>query len=307
MIMITGSRGLIGSATAKRLTAAGHTVRTFDIADDPSQDSRRPGVWSEVLDGVDGVIHLAAVSRVVWAESDPDRTQATNVDALEGLLAAAAATPRPPWVVFASSREVYGEPTILPVAESAPLAPLNVYARSKVAGETMVLAAAAQGLVANIARFSNVYGCIHDHHDRVVPAFARATATGGVMRIEGADHMFDFTHIEDVSRGLHLLVDATARGDRLDPIHFVTGRGTTLAQLADIALQVGDGRVTKQLAPPRSYDVARFTGDPRQARDTLGWTAQIGIEEGFAGLVEAFSLAGLQCAEAPTVQRAAHG
>jgi nucleoside-diphosphate-sugar epimerase len=293
MILITGSRGLIGSATAKRLKSAGHAVRTFDVSDDLKQDICSPSALSKALEGVVGVIHLAAVSRVVWAQADPEKTWTTNVEALEGLLTAARAMPMPPWMVFASSREVYGEPTSLPVAESAPLVPLNVYARSKVAGETMVRAAAADGLVANVARFSNVYGCIDDHHDRVVPAFARAAAKAGVMRIEGANHMFDFTHIADVARGLHLLVDATAAGERLDPVHFVTGEGTTLGQLADIAVRTGDGRVRQELAPPRNYDVARFTGDPRRAQETLGWTAEIGLAEGFAGLVDAFRFAGV--------------
>lgn len=307
MILITGSRGLIGSATARRLEAAGHAVRTFDLRDDAEQDIRRPEALSKALDGVDGVIHLAAVSRVVWAQADPEKTWTTNVEALAGLVSAARAMPRTPWMVFASSREVYGEPASLPVAESAPLVPLNVYARSKVAGEAIVRAAAADGMVANVGRFSNVYGCIQDHHDRVVPAFARAAATAGVMRIEGADHMFDFTHIADVARGLHLLVDATAAGERLDPIHFVTGQGTTLGRLADIAIRTGDGRVRQELAPPRNYDVARFTGDPRRAQETLGWTAEIGIADGFAGLVDAFGFSGVQAPDHSSAERVATG
>ena len=305
MILITGSRGLIGSAVAKRLEAAGHEVRTFDVRDDPEQDIRRPAALSKALEGVDGVIHLAAVSRVVWAQADPDKTWTTNVEALESLVSAARGMSRSPWLVFASSREVYGEPINLPVAESAPLVPRNVYARSKVAGEAIVQAAAAEGLVANVARFSNVYGCIQDHHDRVVPAFARAAATGGVMRVEGADHLFDFTHIADVARGLHLLTDATATGERLDPIHFVTGHGTTLGQLADIAVRTSDGRATREPAEPRNYDVARFTGDPRRAREQLGWIAEIGINEGFAGLAGAFGLSGDPAMETSSARVAA--
>lgn len=307
MILVTGSRGLIGSAIAKRLKSAGHAIRTFDIRDDLDQDIRSFHALSEALEGVEGVIHLAAVSRVVWAQADPEKTRTTNVQALEGLLTAARAMPTPPWIVFASSREVYGEPTSLPVAESAALAPLNVYARSKVAGETLVRAAAAEGLGANVARFSNVYGCIDDHHDRVVPAFARAAATAGVMRIEGADHMFDFTHITDVARGLHLLVNATASGERLDPIHFVTGQGTTLSQLADIAIRTGDGRVRQERAPPRNYDVARFTGDPRRAQEALGWTAEVGIADGFANLVDAFRSAGVNAPDDLAVAQVAVG
>jgi nucleoside-diphosphate-sugar epimerase len=288
MILVTGSKGLIGTAVTNCLEEAGHMVRTFDIRDDPRQDLRDPAALEAALDGVDGVIHLAAVSRVVWAERDPDQCRATNVDALSRLIGAARARRRPPWLIFSSSREVYGEQEVLPVAETAALRPMNAYARSKVAGETLVAEAARQGMTANVARFSNVYGSVHDHHDRVVPAFARAAATGGVVRVEGADHMFDFTHVTDVARGVHRLVALTMAGQCLDPVHFVTGRGTTLRELAGIAAEAGNGGVIPERHPPRSYDVARFRGNPDRAARLLGWKAEIGIAEGFARLAEAY-------------------
>jgi nucleoside-diphosphate-sugar epimerase len=304
MILITGSRGLIGSAIGDRLRLAGHSVRSFDLADDAGQDIRDREALAAALTGVTGVVHLAAVSRVVWAQRDPERTWTTNVAAFQALMGLIRESSNPPWIVFASSREVYGEPANLPVDETAPLRPMNVYARSKVAGEALVEGAAAEGLAANVARFSNVYGSILDHPDRVVPAFARAAATGGAVRLEGADHMFDFTHVDDVSRGLHRLVDATIAGQRLDPIHFVTGHGTTLRDLANIALAASEGAVTCELHAPRSYDVARFTGDPGRAKDMLGWTAEIGIAEGFEQLTDAFRRAQQQSRETAPRQAA---
>lgn len=258
--------------------------REFDISRSPLEDTRSSESLAMAVDGIEGVVHLAAVSRVVWAERDADLTQAVNVAALNSLLAHAAKMPRRPWVIFASSREVYGEPSILPVAEDALLAPLNVYARSKVAGETAMKDARDAGILANIVRFSNVYGCVADHHDRVIPAFARAAATGGTLRLDGAENMFDFTHVDDVADGLMRHVEMTRAGEALPPIHFVSGRGTTLQQLSDIAMQVAYAPVEIRHAPPRNYDVARFTGDPARARALLGWRAEIGIEAGFRQL-----------------------
>lgn len=291
MILVTGAGGLIGREICARLTAAGDTVRPFDIARDAAEDTRDPAAVASALDGVEGIVHLAAVSRVVWAERDPAVTWATNVDAFASLIGLAADLSRRPWIVFASSREVYGEPAGLPVAESAPLKPMNVYARSKVAGETLAADAAARGLIANVARFSNVYGRTSDHPDRVVPAFARAAATGAAVRLEGPEHMFDFTHVADVARGLHRLIDATRAGQQLAPVHFVTGRGTTLRELSDLAVAFSGGATTREIHAPRNYDVARFAGDPKRARDVLGWSAATGIAEGFAQLADDFRAA----------------
>ena len=82
--------------------------------------------------------------------------------------------------------------TTLPVSETVPLLPLNVYAKSKIAAEQSVEQYRAQGLQTAVLRFSNVYGSIHDYADRVIPAFCRAAAFGGTIRIDGSDNIFDF-------------------------------------------------------------------------------------------------------------------
>lgn len=284
MILVTGSNGLIGRAFKSRLTGKGVPVRDFDIARSPLEDTRNPEALDAAIDGVEGIVHLAAVSRVVWAERDPQLTQAVNVDALQSLLTLVHARKQRPWVVFASSREVYGEPAALPVAEDTALAPLNVYARSKVRGEQLITEAREAGVVANIVRFSNVYGRTSDHSDRVVPAFARAAALGGKLRLDGPENMFDFTHVDDVVNGLSLHVEATGAGEAFPPVHFVTGRGTTLQGLASIAAREARSSLEIEIAPPRNYDVAQFFGDPARARQLLGWQSRIDMESGFAAL-----------------------
>lgn len=294
MILITGSNGLIGAALSSKLVERGHVVRGFDIVRSAAEDVRDPDALAAAMAGVEGIVHLAAVSRVAWAQADPALTEAVNVTALRSLLAAAHAQAHRPWVIFASSREVYGDPTALPVREDAPLSPLNVYARSKVAGETMMADAREAGLQANIVRFSNAYGSVDDHADRVVPAFARAAAVGDGLRVDGAGNMFDFVHIDDAAEGLAMHVAATRAGEILPPIHFATGHGTTLGALADLAADQSGQALVVEHATPRNYDVAHFVGDPARAQDLLGWRARIDIETGFAGLVAAYADAGLR-------------
>jgi nucleoside-diphosphate-sugar epimerase len=277
------------------LRAEGLEVRAFDLKRSPVEDTRNPESLGAALTDVEGVIHLAAVSRVVWAERDPALCQATNVEALKTLVEVCLAGARP-WMIFASSREVYGHPGRLPVAEHHPLQPVNTYARSKRDGERITEAASAAGLVANICRFSNVYGCPLDHADRVVMAFAAAAARGGVMSVEGSAHMFDFTAVNDAVDGLWRLVQATRKAERLPPIHFVSGKGTTLGELAEIAAARALGPVTIEEAPARTYDVAKFVGDPARAKALLGWTVQAHLGEEISNLITAL-------ADAPLVAR----
>jgi nucleoside-diphosphate-sugar epimerase len=290
MILVTGSEGLIGRNLVARLTKAGLPCRGFDVRRSMREDVREVEALGRALDGVTGIVHLAAVSRVVWAERDPELTQAVNVIALERLLDLAIRAPARPWLIFGSSREVYGEQASLPVNEAAALGPLNTYARCKVRGEELTAAAAHRGMVANICRFSNVYGCRRDHEDRVVPAFARAAALGGTICVEGADHVFDFTHVLDVARGLELAVRAARAGKQLPPIHFVTGHPCSLGQLAELAQRECGADLAIVEKPARTYDVARFFGDPARARSLLGWEAKTLIDQGFAELTRQFRL-----------------
>ena len=122
-VLVTGSEGLIGREVCRSLAARGHNVRRFDISRSSLEDVRRSDQLSVAVNNVDGVVHLAAVSRVVWGERNPDLCVATNVVALKELLDACLNQRRRPWVVFASSREVYGSSDRLPVHEDARLQP----------------------------------------------------------------------------------------------------------------------------------------------------------------------------------------
>ena len=286
MILVTGAEGLIGRRLCARLRAEGLEVRAFDLKRSPDEDICNRASLAAALEDVEGVIHLAAVSRVVWAERDPALCQSTNVEALNALVELSLGGARP-WMIFASSREVYGQSGRLPVGEDHPLQPINTYARSKRDGERIVDAASAAGLVANICRFSNVYGCPLDHADRVVMAFAAAAARGGVMSVQGPDNMFDFTAVNDAVDGLWRLVQATRQGERLPPVHFVSGQGTTLGELAEIAAARALGEVTIQEAPARNYDVSKFVGDPARAQALLGWRARADLGDEISNLIAA--------------------
>jgi nucleoside-diphosphate-sugar epimerase len=287
-ILITGSSGLVGKALRLALEPQGFAVHGFDLlGTGPEQgDVHDAAQVLAALDHCDGIIHLAAVSRVVWGERDPALCWRTNVDGLQNVLDAALARANPPWLIFASRREIYGQPVVLPATEDTPLRPVNIYGRSKLAGETLISDARVKGMRAMTIRLSNVYGRASDHHDRVVPAFARAAIRGESLRVDGAGHTFDFTHIDDTVRGIVALVRHLAHGNAAPlPVHFLTGQPTTLGQLATLAIKLAATAATTTEAPPRSFDVARFFGSPQRAYDLLGWVPQVSLCDGLAQLI----------------------
>ena len=285
-ILVTGSEGLIGRRLCSLLTAKGVDVRQFDIARLEAEDVRNEESLASAVRGVDGVVHLAAVSRVVWGERNPELCTTTNVDAFRSLLRLCFDRPQRPWLIFVSSREVYGNADHLPVKEDVPLRPLNVYARSKLEGERLAMEARSAGLCVNTCRLSNVYGSTQDHADRVIPAFASVAAFGGRMRVEGRDNLFDFTNIADVGKAMETLVDATIRRQVLPTVHFASGVGTTLGQLAELAGRHARAAVEINEAPKRDYDVSRFIGDTERAKQLLGWRAETPIEAGVRDLID---------------------
>ena len=246
-ILVTGSEGLVGTALSAELRARGFAVAGLDLklpAGHPGRADIADGqAVEQLVDGCDGIVHLAAVSRVVWAERDPERCWRINVEGTRNVLRAARGSQSRPWVLFASSREVYGEPTRLPVAEDAALRPMNVYGRSKAAGEDLVGEVRDSGLTTAIVRFSNVYGSTDDHPDRVIPAFARGAVEGADLRVDGSGSTFDFTHLNDAVAGVLAMIDAMESGEaRLPTLHLCTGRATTLGELARIANRAGGQR-----------------------------------------------------------------
>lgn len=290
-VLLTGSCGLVGRALARRFEAEGVRVAGLDLraAGADQGDVCDPASVARALRGCDGVVHLAAVSRVVWGEHDPDLCWRTNVEGLRNVLRCAAASPGRPWLVFASSREVYGAAEGLPATEQCPLRPLNVYGRSKVEGERLVAEARREGVRACTIRLSNVFGDPADHPDRVVPAFARAAAEGKPLRVDGAQVTLDFTHLDDVCRGIAAVTGLLREGgEPPGPIHFVTGTPTSLGELAALAVRVAGTSSVVWRSEPRRFDVERFFGSPARAKELLGWAPEVGLEEGVRRLVSAF-------------------
>lgn len=287
-ILMTGHLGLVGRYLKPLLESKGYQIHGFDIANGSGDVCHSDQLKVAMADCI-GVIHLAAVSRVIWGEQNPELCWQTNAYASEALLQIALHCPSKPWVLVASSREVYGNAHSLPVKDTDAVNPINTYGRAKAYMEEKALAARASGLNTAVIRLANVYGCIQDHADRVLPAFCRNAVNHKELRIDGLKNLFDFTHVSDVVKGLLLVVEQLEHNERnLPPTHLLPGVGLTLGEAAHIAIEHAQSSSGIIEAASRHYDVSRFVGDPSQAKRLLGWQATIFPEEGIRLLVDAF-------------------
>jgi nucleoside-diphosphate-sugar epimerase len=215
------------------------------------------------MQGCDVVFHLAAQSNVIGAAQDSDYSIRTNVLGTCAVLAAArAAGVRR--VVFTSSREVYGDPTSMPVREDAPLLPKNLYGASKCAGEAYCLAMRVYGLETVILRLANVYG--PGDRDRVIPIFVENALTGAPLVLYGGQQTVDFVWIGDVVYAL----TRAGLGDYIQaPVNVGSGTGVTIHELASRIITVTGSSSAVQVVPPREIEVGKFVAGVDASRRLL--------------------------------------
>ncbi len=279
-VLVTGGAGFLGSHLVDALVGRGDDVVVLDNLSRGSLqhleghlsagavamltgDVRDYEAVLHATDGVEAVFHLAAQSNVMGAMQDPDYSLTTNVLGTYNVLKAAsiAKTRR---VVFSSSREVYGEPKSLPVAEAAATLPKSFYGASKVAGEAYCRAwRRAGGLECQILRFANLYG--PRDRDRVIPLWMSHARAGEPLQMYGGEQVLDFLWVGHAVSALLAAAQCPEQG----PINVGSGAGTRLSDLAQRILQLTGSRSTLQLLPARDVEVVRFVAEISRMRSIL--------------------------------------
>ena len=287
-VMVTGGAGFIGSHLVDFLLQQGtEQVVVVDDLTRPRKDwvearkncQRVQFIGASILEveklvaalaGIDVVYHLAAVSRVMDAVRCPEQTFAVNVlGTVQIAEAARRASVRR--LVFTSSREVYGDPVTLPVAEDTPLKPKNVYGASKVAAEAFLRTLDPKEIEAVILRLANVYG--PGDTERVIPTFVANALQGVPLVLYGGEQVLDFIWVGDV---VEVLAKAGFSSmPVLEPTNVGSGTGTRLRTLAQQILGLVNHRACIQIATPRAPEVQRFQADLTRANHCFGLLPQV--------------------------------
>jgi nucleoside-diphosphate-sugar epimerase len=294
-VLVTGSSGLVGRPLCELVRAHGDFVDEYDLEarpDEPrpaafrSRDIRDPDSLGAAVAEADGVVHLAAVSRCAPAEADPAMAHGVNVTGTRNVMEALRASGRPSWLVFASSREVYGEVSTTPVTEAFPVQPKAVYGRTKADAESEVRrAVASDPRPATILRFANLYGSRWDYPDRVIPAFVARARRNEPLEVRGPGQILDFLHVRDAVQAIVRAGDrANASGGEVETLNVASGQGCTLRELADQVVRLTGSRSSVREVSPVAWTPSKFVADITRARTVLGWEPTIPLPRGLADL-----------------------
>lgn len=296
LYLVTGGAGFIGSHMVEALVGRGDAVR---VADNLSTGKREnlahlPGVdlrvgdlaelefAREVCDGVDYVLHQAAIPSVPRSVSDPITSNRSNIDATLNVLVAArdAGVKR---VVYAGSSSAYGDTPTLPKHEDMPTGPLSPYALQKLVGEQYCqLFTRLYGLETATIRYFNVFGPRQDPsspYSGVISLFIRALLEGRAPTIHGdGEQTRDFTYVTNVVDGaFRALVVPEAAGK---VFNVATGGRISLNELLDTLKRLTGAKVEATYGPSRAGDVRDSQADITRACEVLGYETLVGLEEG---------------------------
>ncbi|WP_436640576.1 UDP-glucose 4-epimerase GalE [Microbaculum sp. FT89] len=303
-ILVTGGAGYIGSHTCKVLAKHGVVPITYDNLIAGHQDAVRwgPFVPGDILDTgrvaaalaehrPEAVIHFAAFAYVGESVEDPAKYYRNNVAGALSLLDACRATGIDN-IILSSSCATYGIPRTLPIGESEPQHAINPYGRTKLMMEEIVADyAAAYGLRYVALRYFNAAGAdpdgeLSERHDPETHLIPRAlmAASGRIphLSVFGDDYdtddgtcVRDYIHVTDLARAHAMATDYLAKSGASTAVNLGTGHGVSILEILRAIQRITGREVPTVMEPRRPGDPPVLVADPRLARDTLGFSADL--------------------------------
>lgn len=301
--LVTGAAGFIGSHLVEALLTAGWEVRAVDSITpyyDVAQKEANVRAFEEdvplervdlttaslapLLDDVDVVFHQAAQPGVRASWEGFDSYVDANVRLTHRLLEAALKT-GVSRLVYASSSSVYGNRQSYPTRETDVPEPVSPYGVTKLAGEHLCrLYAVERGLQTSSLRYFTVYGP-RQRPDMAMHRLIEAALDGSSFPMYGDGRQIrDFTYVDDVVRAN--LAAATAEIPAASVFNVAGGGATTLANVVSLVEELVGARIWIERKGDQAGDVFRTGGSAELARDLLGWTPDVRLEEGLRRQVE---------------------
>jgi UDP-glucose 4-epimerase len=308
--LVTGAAGFIGSNIVEELLSRGADVRALDNLSTGRLSNLAPfierieivegdlndgAVLTEVVQGVDFVLHQGALPSVPRSVADPLKSHESNATGTLKLLMAArdAGVQR---VVYASSSSVYGDSKMLPKREDMATQPMSPYAVNKLAAEQYCrVFTRVFGLPTVSLRYFNVFGPRQDPNSQyaaVIPAFITAILRGEAPTIYGdGTQTRDFTYVQNVVQA-NLLACESDRADG-EALNIACGERTSLLELVAAINGLLGTDVEPVFEAGRVGDVKDSLADISKARELIGYTPVADFEEGLAATVRSLQLGGL--------------
>ncbi|HZR99732.1 MAG TPA: SDR family oxidoreductase [Chloroflexota bacterium] len=295
--LVTGGCGFIGSHLVAALLERGDRVRVFDnlstgrrenlgaLAGDVELvegDLRDPDAVRRAVEGMDYVLHQAALASVPRSVAAPIATH--EVDAtgtLQVLVAARDAGVRR--VLYAGSSSAYGDSPTLPKQEEMQARPLSPYAVAKLAGEHYCAAfTRSYGLETVTLRYFNIFGPRQDpasQYAAVVPRFLTAMMAGQPPTIYGdGTQSRDFTYVDNAVQANLLALEAPAASG--ESINVACGQRYSLLDLVAALNEILSTAIVPRHEPRRPGDVLHSLASIEKAERLLGYRPVVAFHEG---------------------------
>jgi UDP-glucose 4-epimerase len=303
--LITGAAGFIGSWLAHTLVEQGEQVRALDNfitgqrqnlvgildrVDLREGDIRNQDEIGAACEGMDYVLHQAALPSVPRSVKDPEPSHTSNIDGTFNVLEAArqAGVKR---VVYAASSSAYGNQPGFPRVETMVPQPLSPYAVQKLTGELyMQTYWRVYGLETVCLRYFNIFGprqVPDSPYSGVMARFILQMLRGEQPTIFGdGEQGRDFTYIQSAVDANLQAVQAPAAQVAGQVFNIACGERHTLNETYDVLAKLLDFHQPAQYGPPRAGDVRDSLADISAARAAFGYDPKISFEEGLRRTVE---------------------
>ncbi|MAG36988.1 MAG: UDP-glucose 4-epimerase GalE [Dehalococcoidia bacterium] len=299
-ILVTGGAGYIGSVIVEELINAGHRVIVLDNLANGHRAAVAPEAVLVVADlgdragltpllrkhAVEAVVHMAASSLVPESMQRPGQYYRNNVinslNLVEAMLEADVHL-----LVFSSTAGVYGEPERTPLAETLPLAPVNVYGETKAAFEQALgWFARGRGLRSISLRYFNAAGAsaqLGEHHDpesHLIPLVLQVPlGHRPAVQLFGTDYpttdgtaIRDYIHVVDLAQAHVQALQVLGEGRSAATAYNVgTGTGASVRDVLAAARSVTGHPIPVVEQPARPGDPAVLVADSSRLMADLGW------------------------------------
>jgi len=293
-VLITGGLGFIGSNLAHRLVDLGSAVTVIDslIPDyggnlynvEKIRDRIQINV-SDVRDthslrhlvlGKDYLFNLAGQTSHLDSMRNPMPDLEINCQAQLSILETCRTSNPKIKIVFASTRQIYGRPSHVPVPETHPLNPVDVNGINKMAGEKYhLLYNDVYGIPATALRLTNTIGPrmrIKDARQTFVGLWVRQLLEGKPISVWGGKQLRDFTDVEDAVDAF--LMAAATPSTNGQVFNLGGSEVIDLAALARLMVDVngaGEYEVRDFPAERQAIDIGDYYADFSKIRTELGW------------------------------------
>lgn len=303
-ILVTGGAGFLGSHLCDRLVEQGHQVLCLDnlftgskqniyqLLDKKNFEFIRHDVTFPMYLEVDQIYNLACPAAPIHYQKDPVQTTKTCVHGAINVLGLAKRTGAT--VLQASTSEVYGDPDVHPQVESYrgnvnPIGPRACYDEGKRCAETLFFDYYRQfGMPIKVMRIFNTYGPrMHINDGRVVSNFIVQALRNEPITVYGnGEQTRSFCYVDDLIEGMIRLMNSDA--EVTGPMNIGNPNEMNILHLAERVIELTGSKSEVTLLPLPEDDPRQRQPDISFAKEALGWTPNVGLDDGVSKTIDYF-------------------